>query len=256
MAFSFVNYDGPRLSQDPNVRKLIRRQAMRDVGVDRRIRGSYGQHNLRQYPVSSESGTDDAGLSPLGEILPDDSMHRRNQPSSEKVASDREGTRALQRASLRSAVSRHRTHALPVSIPYLNSASTEKFALLLNLTPLTGLRLGIAKFSYLKSEVVYSGNLPSASNLASRKLAHFIMSRYEQVPTLRYATDCVIAKLHQILQPSDGPRLDGREKVLLHYTKALRAVQAALDDETQRMTAETLCATELLGIFEVRPSLQ
>ncbi|KAH8738404.1 hypothetical protein BGZ61DRAFT_440000 [Ilyonectria robusta] len=247
MAFSFVNYDGPRLSQDPNVRKLIRRQAMRDAGADRRIRGGYGQHNLRQCPASSESGTDDVNLSLLGETLPDESVYRRNQPSSDIVASDR-GTRALQRASQRSTVSRHRTHALPVSVPYLNSASTEKFALLLNLTPLTGLRLGIAKFSYLKSEAVYSGNLPSASNLASRKLAHFIMSRYEQVPILRYATDCVLAKLHQILQPPDGL---GNERVLLHYTRALRAVQAALDDEKQRMTAETLCATELLGVFEL-----
>jgi hypothetical protein len=55
-----------------------------------------------------------------------------------------------------------------------------------------------------------------------------------------------------MIQPDYAWMTDGEATVLLHYTKALRALQAALDDETQRMTPETLCATELLGVYEVR----
>jgi hypothetical protein len=54
------------------------------------------------------------------------------------------------------------------------------------------------------------------------------------------------------MEPPDNRLADGDVTILLHYTKALRALQAALDDETQRTIAETLCATELLGGFEER----
>jgi len=48
-----------------------------------------------------------------------------------------------------------------------------------------------------------------------------------------------------------GGGFDGLEG-LAQYSKALRALQVALNDEAQRYTPETLCATQLLGMFEVR----
>jgi hypothetical protein len=239
MAFSFVNYDGPKLPKDPGVRKLIRKQAMRDVAVDRRTRGGYGQHNLRQYPDFSSN--EDLSLREKKAL--DDT--RRSSP--EKWSPDRDPITSLQKVMVRSIHTRSHAYTSPVSIAYPDHATTEKFALLLNLAPLTGLRLGIAKFSPLKSELVNA----SASQLGSRKLAYFITTRYAQVPTLRYATDCVIAKLRQILRPSDSSSPEGEHAILVQYTKALRSLHKALDDEAQRVTAETLCATELLGIFEV-----
>ncbi|KAH7133720.1 hypothetical protein EDB81DRAFT_859246 [Dactylonectria macrodidyma] len=240
MAFSFVNYDGPKLPKDPGVRKLIRKQAMRDVAADRRTRGGYGQHNLGQYPdfFSNED------LSLRGERGLDDT--RRN--SSGKCSPDRDPITNPQKVILRSTHPRSHSHTSPVSIAYPDYATTEKFDLLLNLVPLTGLRLGIAKFSSLKSELI---NASCVSHLGSRKLAYFITARYTQVPTLRYAADCVIAKLRHILRPLGSSSPEEEHAILVQYTKALRALHKALDDETQRVTAETLCATELLGIFEL-----
>ncbi|KAH7137354.1 hypothetical protein B0J13DRAFT_77536 [Dactylonectria estremocensis] len=240
MAFSFVNYDGPKLPKDPGVRKLIRKQAMRDVAVDRRMRGGYGQHNLRQYPDFFS----DEDLSLRRERDLDDTI----RGSLDKCSPDRDTIAHPPRMALRSTHSRSHAYASPVSISYPDYATTEKFALLLNLAPLTGLRLGIAKFSPLKSELI---NASSVSHLGSRKLAYFITARYAQVPLLRYAADCVIAKLRQILRPLGSSSADEEHAILVQYTRALRALHKALDDETQRVTAETLCATELLGLFEL-----
>ncbi|KAH6885437.1 hypothetical protein B0T10DRAFT_95609 [Thelonectria olida] len=236
MGFSFVNYEGPKLPQDPNVRKLIRRQAMRDAAEDRRSRGGYGQSNLRQYPVFLENDAEGG--------LPDN----QHQSSLANVPADRRGTRNAKRGTTLHAAS---SLPVPVSIAYPDGTTTEKFALLLNLTPLTGLRLGIANFSSPRSDLIRSKDPISISNPGGPKLAHFITSRYGDVPALQYATDCVTAKLQQILRSPDSPSIDGENTILLHYTKALRALQAALEDETQRMAAETLCATELLAVFEV-----
>lgn len=240
MAFSFVNYDGPTLPEDPNVRKLIRRQAMRDVASDRKSRGGYGQSNLRQYPVflTNEHMEGEQDSSSLPESWLDSEQDATKRPRRKRA----------------SAHAPSRTHALavPFSIAYPDIATTEKFALLLNLAPLTGLRLGIAQISSPKYDLVSPANPFPTSNVGSSKLAHFITNHYAETPTLRYATDCVIAKLRQTFRCQGRASKHEEETVLRSYTKALKALQAALGDETQRMTPETLCSTELLALFEVQ----
>lgn len=273
MAFSFVNYEGPTLPKDPGVRKMIRRQAMRDVAVDRRTRGRYGQANrqvnLRLYPVFVDSFVD----------IDDQTKMSKDKTKSEDASSQpgragRSGGHkrlALSSYSPRpsplpistpSSSSFSRRLSLPRSISYPDGATTERFALLLNLVPLTGLRLGIGKLSSVKSDLVrVRAGEPlsiSASALGNPKLAHFIISRYGDVPALRYATDCVVDKLRQVLMRSRGGGSPlphhGKDPTLLLYNQALRAVQAALEDDTLRLGEETLCATELLAAFEVLPA--
>jgi hypothetical protein len=48
--FPFIVLNGPKLN-DPGARRIIRKQAMKDVGNARRKRGDYGKVNLRQVPV-------------------------------------------------------------------------------------------------------------------------------------------------------------------------------------------------------------
>ncbi|KAL1905116.1 hypothetical protein Sste5344_009167 [Sporothrix stenoceras] len=205
MAFSFVNYEGPTLPKDPGVRKTIRRQAMRDVAVDRRTRGRYGQanrlENLRQYPVFVH-----------GFVDIDDQTKMSKDKTKSKDASSRPGR----------------------------------------------LRLGIGMLSSVKSDLVrVRAGEPlsiSASALGNPKLAHFIISRYGDLPALRYATDCIVNKLRQVLMRSRGcgsPLPHYEKEPLLLYNQALRAVQAALEDDTLRLTEETLCATELLAMLEL-----
>ncbi len=139
--------------------------------------------------------------------------------------------------------------------PHLQMWPYPKTSLLLtSFTPLTGLRLGIPTLSHLTSEPARSKDLLLATpHLGSRKLLSFIPSRYGHVPLLRHATDCIIAKLRQLVHVSSPTSTHGEATILLHYTKALRALQRTLDDESERTTPETLLAVELLGILEVCP---
>jgi hypothetical protein len=51
--FPFIVLNGPKLN-DPGARRLIRKQAMKDVGNARRKRGNYGKVNLRPSAVVFE----------------------------------------------------------------------------------------------------------------------------------------------------------------------------------------------------------
>ncbi|KAH8822050.1 hypothetical protein F5884DRAFT_110262 [Xylogone sp. PMI_703] len=249
MSFPFVIYDGGKLPRDRSVRRLMRQYAMKDVAVARRQRRDYGQYNLVQYPLFLEEGDQTEDLP-----LPEEAQHDNNTSSrhnADVAASDRGGFTAPKRRRHHSTVSYRHTNILPAPSASLGLALPEDFSLLLNLTPLTGLRLGIATSAHLTSDPAQTRDLFSVPHLGSRKLLSFIPSRYAQVASLRHATDCVIAKLRQIMQSPDSRVANGEVTALLHYSKALKALRAAIADETQRVTPETLCAVVLLGIFEV-----
>ncbi|KAK1757097.1 hypothetical protein QBC47DRAFT_412430 [Echria macrotheca] len=126
-------------------------------------------------------------------------------------------------------------HIVPTGI------SADNQSLLLSLAPLAGLRLGLA--------ICAAPGVSRAPRLGSTKVFSFIPSRYGHVSALTSATDCVVAKRRAMIT---GTRETETEAdVLAHYSKALRALQVALDDDKQRCTPETLCATQLLGVFEL-----
>jgi len=50
-SFSFIVSTGPTTTVDPEVRSMIRRQAMKNASAARKLRGNYGKSNLIQYPV-------------------------------------------------------------------------------------------------------------------------------------------------------------------------------------------------------------
>ncbi|KAK5651431.1 hypothetical protein OQA88_12519 [Cercophora sp. LCS_1] len=124
--------------------------------------------------------------------------------------------------------------------PHTPVVTADDHSLLLSLAPLTGLRLGLA--------VCAPGASGVAARLGSTKVFSFIPSRYGRVSALTHATDCVVAKRRAMVLENDDER---EQEVLGRYAKALRALQVALDDEAERSRAETLCATLLLGIFEL-----
>src|ERR1700754_1158243 len=89
MPFTFVNYDGPRLSYDPNVRRLIRKRAMKDIAAARKQRGDYGKHNLAQYPMFlNENGLQEDWL--IDKTVQSDSSFRHHRqdgaPSEGEIA--------------------------------------------------------------------------------------------------------------------------------------------------------------------------
>ncbi|KAL7967964.1 hypothetical protein HDV63DRAFT_396082 [Trichoderma sp. SZMC 28014] len=216
--FSFVNFDGPNLVPDAQVRRRIRQQAMRDTAVARKQRGDYGKHNMRQYPVFL-SQTD--GSKSLGSALDSDEQQRIRQ-------------------------------SIDLYVPFSlqDPRMPKEFSLLLNLMPLTGLRLGVGTLSHYLYEPTQPKDAIVTAQASSQRLLSFIPSRYGHVQLLRHATDCVIAKVQYISQPEENRSPKGDLKALMHYQKALQALQEALLDEREWAKPETLCATQLLGIFE------
>lgn len=222
-SFSFVNFDGPNLVPDAQARRRIRQQAMRDTAVARKQRGDYGKHNMRQYPVF---------------VYP---------PSSSEAGKDAPDSDQVQR--IRQSID------LYVPFPFQDPSMPKQFSVLLNLMPLTGLRLGVGTLSHYLYEPTQPKDSIIAAQASSQKLLSFIPSRYGHVQLLRHATDCVIAKLQYLSQPEEDRSPKGDLKALMHYQKALKALQEALLDEREWAKPETLCATQLLGIFEVNIAL-
>ncbi|KAM0258673.1 hypothetical protein ACHAQJ_003681 [Trichoderma viride] len=231
-SFSFVNYDGPNLATDAQVRRRIRQQAMRDTAVARKQRGDYGKHNMRQYPIfmSQPSGGPYLSL--------DDFEATEDASDSNELKTAATGQRGRQ--------------PLDLSVPFAfqDPRMPKQFSVLLNLMPLTGLRLGVGTLSHYLYEPTQPKDVIVTAQASSQRLLSFIPSRYGHVLLLRHATDCVIAKLQYISQPEEDRSPKGDVKALMYYQKALKALQEALLDEGEWAKPETLCATQLLGIFE------
>lgn len=225
----------------------MRQSAMRDVARARKQKRDYGQHNLVQYPVfvnPAPSSTEDLGL-----YDDDESTTTITVCDSVALVSP---IKAAADIGVYSSATSHHHDAIPSALstpPGLTLPG--EFLILLELMPLTGLRLGIAGLPLLTSEPARLRDLFTVPQLGSRRLLSFLPSRYAQVSSVRYATDCIIAKLRQVTQPLDSRTRKGEMIMLQHYSNALKALQIAIDDENERLTAETLCAAELLGVFEV-----
>jgi hypothetical protein len=115
---------------------------------------------------------------------------------------------------------------------------------ILNLSPLTGLHLGRAGIEYFTSD-----NFQAKAIFQQKQWSYlsYIPSRYGHTQCLSQATDCVVARLRWMV--SSGYRSE-ETVVLSLYNKALKSLQVALNDPQQCVQPETLCATELLTLFE------
>ena len=249
--FAFVNYDGPSLPCNPNVRRVIKRQAMRDVAAARKQSGTYGKHNLGQDLLSLKNNH---ALRRRGLCLADTapSAYRLETPHKSRIFSD---NNRLGKPGCRSRAATTPSRCGSLSrIPCSGSTISESEFLLLEFVPLTGLRLGLTTPFHLEPLSSRTRDRLPIPQLGTRKLLSFIPSRYHEVPLLRHATNCVVAKLRQKLQgPKHWPS-DGEANILLHYTSAVRELRVALEDDDQRLAPETLCTVELLGAFEVMNS--
>jgi hypothetical protein len=80
----------------------------------------------------------------------------------------------------------------------------------------------------------------------------YIPLHYQQSILIRSATDCVLARVRCLLTPDDK---SWELFALSAYSRALSKLQGAMDSTSQRITAELLCATQMLGLYEVSVSL-
>lgn len=221
---------------------------MRHTATIRKQAGGYGRHNPSQFDIlllGPVEHTED--LNSNGSALPNNTVHVRQRKDTviSRIAAR---TRAMSdhNASWRTAL------CPSPECPFVTAMSRNYY--LLNLaSPLTVLRLGVSTLSYFYHDYSCIGETLSKMppHIRSRRLLSFIPSRYGHVPSITHATDCLIARLGHIIQ--SGGKLSARRDLatLKSYARALKSLQEAIDDEKLRITPETLCAAEILGLFEV-----
>lgn len=248
--FSWVSYDNHRVPQDPKSRTLIRRHAMKNVATTRKQRKNY-RGNVIQYPESVLRGEDDPNLrhASKSSVKGGKSQPRKHKPTKKKKAVDDDTQTTKQQIV--------RLHT--IFINDVERKMNAEFPILELIAPLTSLHLGFASISCFTSNSGRAGDVLSSSplsHLQSRRLLSYLPSRYGKVAALTYTVDCLVARLNQLTRNSVTNCASEEEDgiVFCHYAKALNEVQKAIDDDALRMSQETLYATELLGIFEVRRS--
>ena len=209
-------------------RRLIRRQAMEKVAAARRKTGTWGQHNRRQYPISQ--------------------LDLEKQAEAEREAATSTSTRPDLNHQQQSLIQMFEARtAIPRS---LTSSEYESMKIkygfdLLDVSALTTFHTG-----RITAQVLFREPLRLATILRYCQWSYFsfLPSRYGYSACLDDATHCLAARLRQwVIAPGDSPS-DG---VLSLYSKSLASLQSALNDPDLCLKPEILCATAILGIYEV-----
>lgn len=253
-SFPFIVSSGPKLQSDPEVRKMIRKQAMRDVGLARKRKGTFGKQNAGQLPrtdvpirpvvgsngghsSSSSSATDSpetsgsdtsASTGDTADTEIGDLLDRQLVPTKRKTASANRSS-FLQTMNLLSGyeTTRSRFNVDITDLAMLTNFNVGKSTIpILSADParLAGL-MGQQQWSYLQ----------------------YIPSRYGESQCLTAATDCVLAKVRSVLAPQSGYE----EMELRLYARALHSLQKAISCESSSTNADVLCATQMLSLHEV-----
>jgi hypothetical protein len=78
----------------------------------------------------------------------------------------------------------------------------------------------------------------------------YIPTHYGHSALIRRASDSVLARVRCLLSPEET---NWEPLALSAYSQALSGLQLAINSSSQRPSAEVLCATQVLGLYEVIP---
>ncbi|RFU26707.1 hypothetical protein B7463_g9631, partial [Scytalidium lignicola] len=208
MEFRFVNSTTAKVPQSLAVRALIRKQAMKQASITRRKNGSYGKHNLRQYPVFVQDST--------GEDIKVKSQTSHSSGNGTVVRRQLRPKREEDESS--------------------NSSQDEK----------------VNWYNKnLLARLSMSESIPAALSRKGYEEMSYLPSRYEHTQCVKDATNCVVARVRQLISP---PTHNLEATVLSTYVKALKSLQQALDNPKTRFKPEVLYATEILALYELLDS--
>ena len=259
-SFHFVDWSdltGP--NKNPATRVFIRKQAMSKAAAARKKRGNWGktnigqsvitlptaQQSLRQVSRPVPSSDRDNGLvTPPGSVSSSDGsdldtgdLHVNRGPKHGEEAATPEHAMV-------------RVTAIP---PKMSCTGYETLRMqsnfdILDLSALTTFHVG-----RITTETLYESPLLLVDVLQCRQWSYFtyIPSRYGHFICLDDAARCVAQRVRRWMQGE----VNASAAVLSLYTKALKSLQAAINDPVLCQKAETLCATELMSIYEVRRPL-
>jgi hypothetical protein len=251
--FQFVNstIDTPTVPQDLAIRALIRKQAMKKASAARRRDGNYGKHNLRQYPVFlfDQNNTIDGELAAKVWDQGKDFQCDTERPARTNGHKDTRKNKKAEQNGDKTNVERWlaKHTSVPASLPargYELTSIKSEFDIL-NLSTLATAHINRAGRAALSQNPYHLIHQLRSSKQQS--YLSFLPSRYGQIPCLSDATDCVIARARQIINPNRN----WEATVISFYVKALDSLQRALDCPKLRYKPEVLCATEILALYEV-----
>ncbi|KAI8630202.1 hypothetical protein F5Y19DRAFT_429323 [Xylariaceae sp. FL1651] len=142
------------------------------------------------------------------------------------------------------------TSATPIPPPSLSLSGVEVSVRSIGLDPmdlsaLSSITLGPVVSTILQSE---PNRLKQILLCRQPSYFSFIAPRFGHFPALDNAFRCLVTVAHSKLVPN---RKRSDSVILGYYGKALRSLQAAVDDPIDRYAAETLCAASILAVFEL-----
>jgi hypothetical protein len=253
--FEFIVSDGPQIPEDPKIRTIIRKQAMRDVVVERKKRGSHRRANTMKYRVV-DSGTDtstrtvilDTGASGESPSLDSRTSFRAAKRSATEMTASRGLIRFNQSTTATAYFEEHQTvpHVPTVTLTNGYEALRSKYQFdITDLCLLTSFHVGQGTMSAMARD---PDLLQTILGKQMGSYLYFLPSRYGHKPYLTAVVDCLIAKAHGTLHPHDT-KMSAR--VLRMYGQALKAVQTAISDEEASLDADLLCAVQMLSFYEV-----
>lgn len=254
-SFHFINTTGPKVPKDPALRTLIRKQAMKDVGIARKRRGGYGRVNLRQPPSNnhtdtskeaSESSCNSTDSDDHGRVTPDSDL-ASSAPTTDTDATTPDDQLAVTRQTQTWLTDQDWLMPLngPPATDYERLRMKYHFDIR-DLSILTSFNIGTGTMLAISSNPELLTTLLGSQ---MQSYLQFIPIRYGHKPFLTAVIDCVSAKVHSKLYPRNE-MFEGM--ILRMYAKALAQLQVAVAGDESSLDPDLLCAIQMLSLHEVR----
>nr|OQO24268.1 hypothetical protein B0A51_10128 [Rachicladosporium sp. CCFEE 5018] len=261
-SFHFIVSDGAKVPQDASTRTLIRKQAMKDIGISRRKRAARVPKAKADEPTPliAEGPVELPAMVDIDLVDPqlydlDDAVFSAESTGPASTASDE---------SWQLSVVSSRSSSSP------SSDEDEQFcSLIATINPSTEYQKLRTKYSFDPMDLSFltSFNISQVAvwtmqqqpelleTLLGHRICsylHYVPQRYGQGKRFFDATvDCVLAKASSRMRPDEaGPAMAATRL----YAKALREVQTAVSDKKQCDDADLLCAVQLLSCYEIMDS--
>lgn len=228
MASNSLLWINPTTSTVPPDRAKIRREVMQKVAQKRKSGPKHRHPNSRQIPVFIVA-SDDAS----------DSAIDQEQTQRSKAAKKPEMAR-FDEVCLQSGLTDMRAPA--PAYPTILAKSNLRF---LDLSLLASIGVGRYTGQRLFEAPQSISHFFEGKNWS---YFHYVPLHYDQSVLIRRATDCVLARVRCLLIPEDRK---WELFALSSYSMALSNLQDAINSSSQNLTAEVLCATQILGLYEV-----
>ncbi|KAI7285755.1 hypothetical protein KC345_g1521 [Hortaea werneckii] len=243
-SFAFIVSDGPKVPR--SARTTIRRQAMKDVGIARKMRGNYGRANRRQVleyvldaspTVNGDPG--DVSLPHAGDASGDSSSTLADVdeyfPRASRVTTGATRQSLAPFDLLSSSVS---------SCPAYQSARSKFGVELSDLGVLTNFNVGNGTIAVIAAD---PSRLITLLGRHQWSYLEFVPARYGHSKCLTAATDALLARVQHVLSPNKSLGTNCSR----FYGRALRSLQDALMDNKTAVEADVLAATQLIALHEL-----